>query len=190
MENSIDEKPKKTRFFDYYIIFYFVMACSAFIIPIDILDRSEICANFVHFMKQIFPNIEVFGSVSKIPQHTEFYVSFMWIWGLGLVVAYCFLIDLNRANKKVGALFPKGILVVIFCFTIAFLGTKNYFFGNVALKPAEFGIKTFTLDFATKFSNFIWINFFQVFFFSVGCVLAITGVLWLIVGIKNSKNKN
>ena len=118
MENSIDEKLKKTRFFNYYIIFYFVVAFSAFIIPIDILDRSEICANFVHFMKQIFPNIEVFGSVSKIPQHTEFYVSFMWIWGLGLVVAYCFLIDLNGANKKVGALFPKGILVVIFCFTI------------------------------------------------------------------------
>ncbi|MDA3050177.1 hypothetical protein OFO03_06810 [Campylobacter sp. JMF_02 ED1] len=187
MQNLENKKPKKTRFFDYYMIFYFVMSLSAFVIPIDILDRSEICANFVNFMKQFFPNIEVFGSVSKIPQYTEFYVSFMWIWGLGIVVVYCFLIDLNRANKKVGVLFLKSILVAIFCFIIAFLGTKNYFFGNVALKPATFGARTFTLDFATKFSNFIWINFFQVFFFSVGCFLAISGVVWLIFGIKNLK---
>ena len=68
----------------YCFLFYIFISLSIFVISESILDKSQICSNFVNFMKQFFPNIEIFESVSPLPQLTAFYTSFMWIWGIAL----------------------------------------------------------------------------------------------------------
>ena len=50
--------------------------------PSDILFRYEICCEFVDFMKQYFPNIQIFSDVGPFKQETLFYTSYMWVIGL------------------------------------------------------------------------------------------------------------
>ena len=61
---------------------YLIFALGIFIIPSDILSRYEICREFVNFMKQYFPNIEIFSDVSPFKEEIEFYASYMWVIGL------------------------------------------------------------------------------------------------------------
>jgi len=61
---------------------YFLFALGIFIIPGDILSRYEICREFVNFMKQYFPNIQIFSDVSPFKEEIEFYASYMWVLGL------------------------------------------------------------------------------------------------------------
>jgi hypothetical protein len=56
---------------------YFIFALWIFIIPGDILSSYPICAKFVNFMKQYFPNIQIFSDVSPFKQEIEFYASYM-----------------------------------------------------------------------------------------------------------------
>ena len=59
-----------------------IFALGIFIIPSDILSRYEICREFVNFMKQYFPNIQIFSDVSPFKEEIEFYASYMWVIGL------------------------------------------------------------------------------------------------------------
>lgn len=61
---------------------YLIFALGIFIVPGDILSRCEICREFVNFMKQYFPNIQIFSDVSPFKQEIEFYTSYMWVLGL------------------------------------------------------------------------------------------------------------
>ena len=61
---------------------YFLFALGVFIVPSDILFRYEICREFVDFMKQYFPNIQIFSDVGPFKQETLFYTSYMWVIGL------------------------------------------------------------------------------------------------------------
>ena len=61
---------------------YFIFALGIFIVPGDILSRCEICREFVNFMKQYFPNIQIFSDVSPFKQEIEFYTSYMLVIGL------------------------------------------------------------------------------------------------------------
>ena len=61
---------------------YLIFALGIFIIPSDILSRYEICREFVNFMKQYFPNIQIFSDVSPFKEEIEFYASYMWVIGL------------------------------------------------------------------------------------------------------------
>ena len=63
-------------------VIYFIFALEIFIVPGDILSRCEICRKFVNFMKQYFPNIQIFSDVSTFKQKIEFYTSHMWVIGL------------------------------------------------------------------------------------------------------------
>lgn len=56
-------------------VIYFIFALEIFIVPDDILSRCEICRKFVNFMKQYFPNIQIFSDVSTFEQKIEFYTS-------------------------------------------------------------------------------------------------------------------
>ena len=61
---------------------YLIFALGIFIIPSAILSRYEICREFVNFMKQYFPNIQIFSDVSPFKEEIEFYASYMWVIGL------------------------------------------------------------------------------------------------------------
>lgn len=61
---------------------YLIFALGIFIVPGEILSRCEICREFVNFMKQYFPNIQIFSDVSPFKQEIEFYTSYMWVLGL------------------------------------------------------------------------------------------------------------
>ena len=61
---------------------YLIFALGIFIVPGDILSRCEICREFVNFMKQYFPNIQIFSDVGPFKQETLFYTSYMWVIGL------------------------------------------------------------------------------------------------------------
>ena len=56
---------------------YLIFALGIFIVPGDIFSRCEICREFVNFMKQYFPNIQIFSDVSPFKQEIEFYTSYM-----------------------------------------------------------------------------------------------------------------
>ena len=62
-----------------FCVIFVIVALTIFIIPNNMLSTCEICKNFVNFMKQYFPNIQIFSNISPIPEATEFYVSIMWI---------------------------------------------------------------------------------------------------------------
>ena len=64
------------------VAIYFLFALGVFIVPSDILFRYEICREFVDFMKQYFPNIQIFSDVSPFKEEIEFYASYMWVIGL------------------------------------------------------------------------------------------------------------
>ena len=61
---------------------YLIFALGIFIVPGDILSRCEICREFVKFMKQYFPNIQIFSDVSPFKEDIEFYTSYIWVIGL------------------------------------------------------------------------------------------------------------
>ena len=47
----------------YCFLFYIFISLSIFVISENILDKSQICSNFVNFMKRFFPNIEIFENI-------------------------------------------------------------------------------------------------------------------------------
>ena len=183
MENKINEnfqantKTKYDKFLNYCLLLYFIMAFMAFFIPIDILDKSEICANFVNFMKGIFPNIEAFSKVSKIPQHTEFFSSFMWIWTI--LVAFAFVVltigKSDIISKKLATNFALYITAVLIGGFLGFLMIREVYLGLMANKEIGFGRGDFYLQFKTKFNDFWWITFFHTWFFA-GCYLITTSI--------------
>ena len=71
---------------------YLIFALGIFIVPGDILSRCEICREFVNFMKQYFPNIQIFSDVSPFKQEIEFYTSYMWVLGLLLAAEMAFYV--------------------------------------------------------------------------------------------------
>ena len=90
----------------YCFLFYIFISLSIFVISENILDKSQICSKFVNFMKHFFPNIEIFESISPLPQLTAFYTSFMWIWGIILGFINIFAVYKSkysiRINEKKG----------------------------------------------------------------------------------------
>lgn len=183
MENKINEnfkantKTKYDKFLNYCLLLYFIMAFTAFFIPINILDKSEICANFVNFMKGIFPNIEAFSKVSKIQQHTEFFVSFMWIWTI--LVAFAGVIVIitksDTAFKKLVTNFALFITIIFVFGFLGFLMIREVYLGLMTNGEIGFGRGHFVLQFKTKFNDFWWITFFQIWFFA-GCYLITTSI--------------
>nr|WP_314166658.1 hypothetical protein [uncultured Campylobacter sp.] len=151
-------------------IIYIIFSLSAFIIPENILDISPVCLNFVNFMKNYFPNIEIIGSISPYTQLSEFYVSIMWIFGIFI---FCLLIlfqivwigfyerydddSKNDANNKKEA----SILLMIFGISLGIFMFWVYYTGYFASSGISIGARHFMPEFQSRFSIFGYITFFQ-----------------------------
>nr|WP_314234073.1 hypothetical protein [uncultured Campylobacter sp.] len=151
-------------------IIYIIFSLSAFIIPENILDISPVCLNFVNFMKNYFPNIEIIGSISPYTQLSEFYVSIMWIFGIFI---FCLLIlfqivwigfyerydddSKNDANNKKEA----SVLLMIFGISLGIFMFCVYYTGYFASSGISIGARHFMPEFQSRFSIFGYITFFQ-----------------------------
>jgi len=183
---KIREKSKLSKFAEYSMPIYALISLSVFFIPIDVLDKYSICADFVKFMKGIFPNIEAFEAVSGMPQVTAFYVSFMWIWAIICSALMIYLSFYTMPNIYDAKIFPKGIPAIIFTFFLGYLGTTYYYFGEMAMGEISFGLKNFNLYFASKIKMYFWITFFSLWFVA-GCFIGSWGLILTICGFKNLK---
>lgn len=183
MENF--EKNEKTfivKVLEYYLFFYAFISLSVFVIPHDILDKSQICSNFVNFMKQFFPNIEVFQSISPLPQLTAFYTSFMWVWGIILLII-CFIVFFV-GTKKIKDTINNYSVWFGLCGFLGFIGLYQYFTGEMAINGVSFGAKKIHLTFDTELEIFVPITFFQFGFSFMFLIMPLTFYI-LFLKIKN-----
>lgn len=87
---------------------YFSLIASAivFIIPKDILSQYPFLRYFTEFMRNIFPNIDIFAQRSKAPELTEFYFSYMWLVAIVMIGLIIFAIP--KTNEEVKKYFGTG----------------------------------------------------------------------------------
>ena len=146
---------------------YFIFALGIFIIPGDILSSYPICAKSVNFMKQYFPNIQIFSDVSPFKQEIEFYTSYMWVVGLLLAAELVFYVTCQYiifvdkdvdAKENIKNISPLGLL---FYFGLSVFGIKVYYTGYIVTNGVTFLSWHFEIDFATKFEIFKYISLFQ-----------------------------
>ena len=135
------------------VAIYFLFALGIFIVPGDILSRCEICREFVNFMKQYFPNIQIFSDVSPFKQEIEFYTSYMWVLGLFLAAemvfyATCaytlFYSEDKLLQEKVKSF---GWVLLFFAFSFSFFAIKVYYTGYIVTD----GVTLFAKDFDITF---------------------------------------
>lgn len=167
----------------YCFLFYIFISLSIFVISESILDKSQICSNFVNFMKQFFPNIEIFESVSPLPQLTAFYTSFMWIWGIALGFMNIFAVYKSKYNIRIN-LPNTNIFGYIFLILICCFGLYAYFSGYIATNGISFGAKKINLYFDNRLNIFMPIAIFQ-FIFSIAFLAIPISSYVLFLKIKN-----
>ena len=164
---------------------YFLFVLGIFIVPGDILSRCEICREFVNFMKQYFPNIQIFSDVSPFKQEIEFYTSYMWVLGLILSAdmvfyATCCYTVLYRQDKELQEKVKSfGLPLLVFAFGLSIFSIYVYF--------VTWNIK---IDFATKFEIFQYISLFQSIFSAVGIYLLTSLTYMLYYKFSDLKNRN
>lgn len=179
-----------TFIFGVYILFLL----SVFIIPTDILDKCQICANFTNFMKQFIPSIEIFGSTSKIPQVVMFYVSYISI--ISVIVFIILLVFWTFLSVKYNVEYFKNLrealkynIYAFLLFAMSFWLVKKYFSGTLVLEK----IGIFAIDFHPTMSSRLEILYwtFQIQFFIVVLSGLVFSVLFstIILNIKSLINK-
>lgn len=89
-----------------YLYYSIIASLIVFLLPKDILTQYPIFRYFTDFMKNIFPNIEIFAQRSKMPELTEFYFSYMWIVSITMVIL--FLVNIPKLNDEVKKYFGTG----------------------------------------------------------------------------------
>ncbi|WP_172202106.1 hypothetical protein [Campylobacter sp. RM16188] len=161
-ENTKNTKPKQSLI-EKFILMYLIVSLSVFIIPEDILDRYEICNDFVEFMKIYFPNIEIFSNISALSQIAGFYTGIMWIAGIllifGGVFYYVFYIfQKDKAHNKDDKF---NILSLVFNISISIFAIYIYYTGYIATDGLSFGNKHIYIGLETRLGIFLPIMFFQ-----------------------------
>lgn len=172
MENLENNETKKLSNIEaklsHYVTFvfftYVALSLSVFIIPENILDNCKICASFVNFMEQIFPNISKFASVSQIPQVVKFYVSIMWVGGGLFGVWFCKIVIFN--NRKLNnRIFDIAILFILSIIFGSFM-LVYYLHGYILRENfAGWGFNHFTIYFDTQLKIFRYIGIYNTLFF-------------------------
>ena len=109
LKKEYDEFSKKnyygsTLMYPFYFAFGFSLII--FWLPKDILTQYPSFRYFTQFMADIFPNINVFASRSKIPELTEFYFSYMWLIAILMIIYAITLIP--KANEEAKKFFGTG----------------------------------------------------------------------------------
>lgn len=109
LKKEYDEFSKKnyygsTLMYPFYFAFGFSLII--FWLPKDILTQYPSFRYFTQFMADIFPNINVFASRSKISELTEFYFSYMWLIAILMTIYAISLIP--KANEEAKRFFGTG----------------------------------------------------------------------------------
>ena len=179
-----------TFIFGVYILFLL----SVFIIPTDILDKCQICANFTNFMKQFIPSIEIFGSTSKIPQVVMFYVSYISIISvivfIILLVFWTFLsVKYNVEYFKSLKDFIKSALFAFLLLIAIYWLANKYFSGTLVLGKIGIFAKDFYPTMSSRLEILYWT--FQVQFATVLICALIFSMFFsaIILNTKNQINK-
>ena len=140
---------------------YFTSLFTVFFIPVDILDKSEICANFVNFMSKFYANIEIFGNVSKIPQVIKFHASVVWVFATILCVfALIYTLILEFINSKYDFKTMLDYWSIIGCLFFGY-GINIYCSGYIVTHIFDYGIRTIQITMSSKFEIFVYISLFQ-----------------------------
>lgn len=108
LKKDYDEFSKKNYYKGVFYPLYFAFGFSLIIfwLPKDILTQYPSFRYFTQFMADIFPNINIFASRSKIPELTEFYFSYMWLIAILMTVYAISLIP--KANEEAKKFFGTG----------------------------------------------------------------------------------
>ena len=145
---------------------YITSLFTVFFTPIDILDTNKNCADFVNFMEQIFSNIKIFGSVSKIPQVIKFHASVVWVFAMilcAIILLHTILVQykklLNLEQNSEYKLLP---------FWTAFMGILFWFWGmwiyassHIVTHTFDYGIRVIKITMSGKFEIFFCVGIFQ-----------------------------
>ena len=158
---------------------YLIFALGIFIVPGDILSRCEICREFVNFMKQYFPNIQIFSDVSPFKQEIEFYTSYMWVIGLLWAAELVFYETYNTIFVDKGLSVREtvkkfNLFELMFGFGMGIFAIYVYYAGYIVTDGVTFMAWDITIVFATKFEIFQYISLFQlVFMFGIAMFIAL-----------------
>ncbi len=159
----------------FILISYFVFSLGIFILPSDLLSKSQTCQEFVNFMKQYFINIEIFSGVSSLKEEIEFYVSYMWIVGLlwaleTIFYTICrFLIFYNsETSEMIKRLDFKWLF---FGFSFSIFAIYVYSTGYIVTDGISFFAWEYSVMFQSKLEIFIVISLFQALFSGFGVYL-------------------
>ena len=166
---------------------YIASLFTVFFTPIDILDTNKNCADFVNFMEQIFNNIKIFGSVSKIPQVIKFHASVVWVFAmvlclLFLIYVFCLSIINSDEAKNVPI---SAILAGLFLSS----GIWIYYSGYIVTHTFDYGIRVIKITMSGKFEIFFYVAIFQSVFI-VSFFVAISVLSVLFIKIKNNLKEN
>lgn len=123
---------------------YFIFALWIFIIPGDILSSYPICAKFVNFMKQYFPNIQIFSDVSPFKQEIEFYASYMqavgliWSAEMAFYATCCYTIFYREDKELQEKVKSFSWPLLIFAFGMSIFGIYVHYTGYIVTGGMSF----------------------------------------------------
>ena len=171
---------KFTKFFGrlYAAVFalFAITALSVFVLPENILDASAVCADFVKFMKQFFPNIAAIGKISPHTQLAEFYVAALWVPILTAFALSCvyYPIAVFLYEKELPTVKTQLIMLIGIPFIYWLL--NNYFYADFAVNgiPRRVGSGRIFPTFASRESLFGWLSFFTATSMFMGMLVAIS----------------
>ena len=175
---------------------YFIFALGIFIVPSDILFRYEICCEFVDFMKQYFPNIQIFSDVGPFKQETLFYTSYMWViglfWAAEMVFYATCVYTLSYSEDKLLQEKVKsfGWVLLFFAFSFSFFAIKVYYTGYIVTDGVTLFAKDFDITFESKFEIFVAISFFQFAFSCIGLSFLASAIYTLFYKIFSKGSRN
>lgn len=181
LKKEYDEFSKKNYYGStlmYPLYFAFGFSLIIFWLPKDILTQYPSFRYFTQFMADIFPNINVFASRSKISELTEFYFSYMWLIAILMTIYAISLIP--KANEEAKKYFgtgkykgrgklPSKYLIfhsykntfIGFIGGIALFGIAFYQFYTGNLIDDSFLKINFEESISKRFGMFFLVNFFQ-----------------------------
>lgn len=96
--DDFTKKNPREMFLIKYLYYSIVASLLVFLLPKDILTEYPVFKYFTNFMRNIFPNIEIFSEKSKMSELVEFYYSYIWL--VIIIVTILFLTTISKANDE------------------------------------------------------------------------------------------
>ncbi|MBP5778499.1 MAG: hypothetical protein J6W17_00850 [Campylobacter sp.] len=189
--NEAINKLHKTLKIPFVICMFLYIASlfTVFFTPIDILDTNKNCADFVNFMEQIFSNIKIFGSVSKIPQVIKFHASVVWVFATILcLLSLIYVFYSCKINSNAIKSFPIFSIILPGLFLSS--GIWIYSSGYIVKHTFDYGIRVIKITMSGKFEIFFYIGIFQsAFIVSFFVAMSVLSVLFFKIKTNFKENK-